>query len=78
MNGKLQQIIQSLVPFLIMGIAIAMLIGLFIMFSYVLIWGIFIGGVLWFAALIKDYLFPPPPEEKHEGRVIEHKDHDKK
>lgn len=70
----IKKILESLVPFLIAGIAIALCIGLLFMFFSVAIWGVIIGGVLWLAALAKQYLFPSPTEKKEEGRVIEHDD----
>lgn len=78
MNHKLQQMLQTLVPFLVIGVIVAMCIGLLIMFSYALLWGLVIGGVLWIASLIKTMLFPsPPPPRQNEGRIIEHNDRNK-
>ncbi|KTC76801.1 hypothetical protein [Legionella brunensis] len=76
MNEKFERLIQQLVPFLIAGIAIALVIGLFIMFSYVLIWGLVIGGVLWLVYFVKSLLFPGQKSETTKGRVIEHNDKD--
>lgn len=46
MNDKFSpgKIFENLVPFLIAGVAIALFFGLLFMFSYVLIWGLIIGG----------------------------------
>ncbi|MDR3442822.1 MAG: hypothetical protein P4L65_07370 [Legionella sp.] len=81
MSNKFQvpKIIESIVPFIIAGIAIALFIGLLFMFSYVVIWGLMIGGVLWLVAVIKQFLFPstvakPESMKKTKGRVIEHDD----
>jgi hypothetical protein len=73
------KIFENLVPFLIAGVAIALFFGLLFMFSYVLIWGIMIGGILWIVMTIKQFLFPSTPpktESIHttEGRIIEHDD----
>ncbi|MDX1837863.1 hypothetical protein DIZ81_08840 [Legionella taurinensis] len=78
MNDNIKRIIESIVPFLVIGVAVSLLIGLFIMFSYVLVWGLFIGGLLWVATLIKNALFPPPKvkQDTPQGRIIEHKDQD--
>ncbi|MCE3045235.1 MULTISPECIES: hypothetical protein [Legionella] len=76
MNDKIQQLFQTLIPFLLLGIAISLLVGLFIMFSYVLVWGILIGGTLWIFATIKRLIFPSKNVAKTSGRIIEHKDHD--
>ena len=71
MNNKIQQIFEQLVPFVVLGVSIALIIGLFIMLSYVLFWGILFGTGIWVAVKIKNYLFPSPlPKQK--GRIIEH------
>lgn len=64
MNGKLERLLGNLIPFMIIGIAIALMIGLFIMFSYVLMWGLLIGGVLWVIYSIKNLLFPQEKRSK--------------
>ncbi|MGC1182937.1 hypothetical protein [Legionella sp.] len=80
MNTKLQpsKIFETLVPFIIAGIAIALFIGLLFMFSYVVIWGLMIGGVLWLLSLVKGLLFPNSKNsvitKKAPGRIIEHDD----
>jgi uncharacterized protein YneF (UPF0154 family) len=68
----IKKILESLVPFLVAGIAIALCVGLLIMFFTVAIWGIVLGGILWCAMLVKQYLFPTPPVNQEEGRIIEH------
>ncbi|STX30018.1 Uncharacterised protein [Legionella beliardensis] len=72
MNNRLNYFFQTLIPFLIIGIAIAMLVGLLIMFSYILVWGILIGGILWLASIVKNFLFPKRVISKTDGRIIEH------
>jgi hypothetical protein len=74
MNDKLQKIIENLLPFVIVGIAIALFIGLLFMFFYIAVWGLIIGGVLWLTTLVKQYFFPNNAPKKEEGRVIEHDD----
>lgn len=81
MSNKFQvpKIMESIVPFIIAGIAIALFIGILFMFSYVVIWGLMIGGILWLVAVIKEFLFPstvtkPESMKKTKGRVIEHDD----
>ncbi len=73
MNNKLSKIIEQLIPFIILGVAIALVIGLFIMLSYALIWGLCLGAFIWGVVMIKNYFFPTPSLKK-EGRVIEHDD----
>lgn len=73
------KIFENLVPFLIAGVAIALFFGLLFMFSYVLVWGLIIGGILWVITAIKQYLFPNNSTKtevinKNQGRIIEHED----
>ena len=70
MDNKLQTFFEQLIPFIILGIAIALVVGLFIMLSYVLVWGLIIGGVIWLVAMIKNYFYKAKTSDK--GRVIEH------
>ena len=81
MNDKspFVKIFENLAPFIIAGVVIALLIGLLFMFSYVLVWGIIIGAVLWVVTAIKQYLFPSSSTKteafkKSSGRIIEHDD----
>lgn len=66
-----------MVPFLVAGVAIALCIGLLFMFFSVAIWGLLIGGILWLAALAKQYFFPSTPASQDDGRIIEHDDRNK-
>ncbi|HRD68822.1 MAG: hypothetical protein Q8M40_04195 [Legionella sp.] len=70
----IKKILESLIPFLVVGVAIALCIGLLFMFFSVAVWGLLIGGVLWLGALAKQYLFPGTQavEKKSNGRIIEH------
>lgn len=74
MNNKIAEIFETLIPFMVMGVAIALFFGLLFMFSYVLVWGFIIGGVLWLVTVAKQFLFPKTTAKKDEGRIIEHDD----
>lgn len=81
MNDKFQlaKFFESLVPYIIAGIAISLFLGLLVVFSYAVVWGVLIGGVLWLAASVKRFLFPSKTDKtelikKNEGRIIEHDD----
>jgi hypothetical protein len=74
MNDKLRKIFENLIPFILVGIAIALFIGLLLMFFYIAVWGLIIGGVLWLGTLAKQYLFPDKSFKKEKSRVIEHED----
>lgn len=70
----IKKIFESLMPFMLAGVGIALAIGLLMMFFSVAIWGLLIGGILWLGALAKQYLFPATTAPKEEGRIIEHDD----
>jgi len=72
MNNKFKQMLEQLPTFIVLGIAIAIIIGLFIMLSYVLVWGLLLGAIIWLVVMIKNYFFPPTSQDKHTGRIIEH------
>lgn len=76
MNNKLQKYFENLIPFLILGIFIAISISLLFVFSYILVWGLLIGGVIWVVMTTLQFFFKkdktPPPKKK--GRIIEHDD----
>ena len=59
------------------GIGVALSIGLLMMFFYVLIWGAIIGGIFWLIYVIKNYFFSHKSAPAKSGRIIEHNDHDK-
>ena len=77
MNDKLPrmfgQALITLVPYIMLGVAIACIIGLFILSYYLLLWGLIIGATLWVFALLKRYLFSEKQAiKKHKGRIIDH------
>lgn len=81
MNLKIRRIFAQLLPFIILGISLAITIGLFIMFSYVLLWGILIGCGIWLIVLLRNLfitkkqpLTNKPKTSKGKGRIIEHDD----
>lgn len=76
--NRFQKIIEQITPFLLLGIGIAFAIGMLILFFYVLVWGILIGGIIWLAYFIKNYFFPAnKPKTRTKGRIIEHDDNDR-
>jgi hypothetical protein len=78
MPPSIKQFLQQLPPFILIGISIALAVGIFIVFSYVLIWGILIGAILWGANLLVEYLkskniIPNNNKKKpSQGRIIDH------
>ena len=76
MKNNVKKIVDLIIPCLIIGFALALFIGLFIMLSYVFLWGIVIGAIIWIGLTIKSYFSPAPTSNKKNGRIIEHKDKD--
>lgn len=72
MDRRLHHIITQIVPFLTIGVSIALIIGIFIFLSYVLVWGIALGLILWLIVTIKNYFFPGASQKPLQGRIIEH------
>lgn len=77
---KKNTLLESLIPFLILGISVVVFIAVMVLLSYVLIWGLVIGAVLWSIFFIKEKLFPSSqqanaPQQK--GRVIDYDEIDK-
>ena len=57
---------------MMLGFGIAFSIALILMFFYVLIWGVIIGGIIWVGFVIKNALFPKKDKPARKGRIIEH------
>lgn len=81
MNRTFKSLFQQIPPFLVAGISIALVIGIFIIFSYILVWGLVIGAVLFGANYLFKYfrsLTAEPIGKKtyhqSKGRIIEHDD----
>ena len=72
MKNTLKQMIHTFIPFIMLGVMAALCVGLVLMFSSILIWGVFIGGILWVVAMAKNFLFPEKKTNRPDGRIIEH------
>ncbi len=62
---------QQLPAFIVFGIALALLMGLFVVFAYVIFWGIVLGAVLWVCVLIASY-FQKTDTPSKKGRIIDY------
>jgi hypothetical protein len=71
MNDKLARLFQQLIPYLMLGIIIACTIGLFILFYYIVLWGLVIGFFIWLITTIKRYFFSKHVDKSSTGRVID-------
>lgn len=77
MNDRLPrsfgQLFLKLGPCILIGIAIAFAICLIIFFYYVVLWGIFLGVMIWVVNFIKRHLFSHKPNDTNEtGRIIDY------
>ena len=75
MTNPVSRFLNRLAPFVGFGVAIAVFIGLILLMSYFLIWGLFIGLVLYAGAAIRQKFFPPetpptPTKEQPTGRLF--------
>lgn len=64
--------LSSLLPFIFLGIGIALCVIMLILLAYVVVWGLLIAIVLWLAFIIKNKFFPAKPRKR--GITIDHKD----
>jgi hypothetical protein len=74
MNLKFQELFDQAIPYLIAGVGIALLVGLFILFSHLIFWGVIIGLLLWASVWLRQAFFST---KNTKGSIIEHDD-DKK
>lgn len=72
MQINLQRNLEEIIPLLIIGIGIALCIGLLLVLSYVLMWGLVIGALLWLGVRIKNAW----RMHKSQSCIIEHKSRD--
>lgn len=72
------KLIESVTPFMIVGFAIATMIGLLLIIANVVIWGLVIGGGLWALFALKylacKYFLNKQCQGKGKGIIIEHND----
>ena len=76
MLEKIQEIVDKFIPYLMLGIGIAMLIGLLILLAHMVIAGLIIGTLLFIIQAIRERFFSGRRSKVHldeEGhRIIEH------
>jgi hypothetical protein len=77
MPQSLKHFFKQLPPFILIGISIALAIAIFIVFSYVLLWGLVIGAMLWGITTLMQYfrgLSSTNAIKPSKGRVIDHEE----
>jgi Na+/H+ antiporter NhaC len=72
MPSLFQRFAQQLPAFLFLGMAIALMFGLFVVFIYLLFWGAILGVLLWAGMSLKQYFFPQKQTSKQKNRIIDH------
>jgi hypothetical protein len=78
MAQPLKHLFQQLPPFILFGVSIALAVGVFVVFSYVLMWGLLIGAGLWGINLLVQYCrtimsqTQKTKTTRSTGRVIDH------
>lgn len=73
MQINIQRTLEEILPWLLIGVGIALFIGLMMVLSYVFLWGLIIGALLWLGVKIKTSW----GKNKSHGSVIEHSSHEK-
>jgi len=77
MKFNANRFIDKIAPFIVIGVSIAVLAALLIVFFYVLLWGLLIGTILYIFVVIKNKFFRKKTKlvhSKRKGRIIEHDD----
>ncbi len=69
--------LEAFMPYLIIGFAIALMVGLFFIIANVLIWGLLIAGILWLGVTLRQLILAKfghlsKKKSKHKGIIIEH------
>lgn len=65
-----RKLTQQLPAFVLLGIALALFIGLFVVFAYVVFWGMLIGLILWLGVAVSSYFQKPKAHRK--GQIIDY------
>lgn len=71
MNKKISEgkFVEAILPYLILGISIAVAVSLIVIFFYLFMWGVIIGFVLWAIMVIKEKFFPTA-DKNHSHKVL--------
>jgi hypothetical protein len=72
-----KEFLQKFIPFLSLGVVLVFMFIAMVFISHLLIWGVLIGGLLFFANFIKQLITghteePVTEPSAHQGRIIEH------
>lgn len=75
----MRSILQRIIPFIFLGVAIVALVAGLILFSYLLIFGAIVGVVLFVLSWAKEKFFPSKQittykEKPKQGRTFDHEE----
>jgi hypothetical protein len=62
--------IETIMPYLVFGISIAVVVSLIVLFFYLFMWGVIIGLVLWAIMALKEKIFPSSQEKDVSHKVL--------
>lgn len=62
--------IETIIPYLVFGISIAVVVSLIVLFFYLFMWGVIIGLVLWAIMAVKEKIFPSPKSQNTSHKVL--------
>lgn len=75
MKNTVEKVLEKFAPFAAIGIAIVLVISVLIIFSYIFLWGLIVGALVWVAAIVKRYFSTKntnPKVVKSKSKIIEH------
>ncbi len=77
---NIEQVINRIAPFFVIGIGVAFIVFMIFVLSYVVFWGAIIGALLYIGFYIKETFFAsksifPQKKTKHRPRIYEHDDY---
>ena len=74
MKINIQKTLDEILPWLIIGLGVSLFIGLLMVLSYVFIWGLVIGALLWVGFRVKLAW----SKQNSQSSTIEHKSREEK
>ena len=76
MNQKFRQFAEQFIPYIILGVSIALILAVMFVLINFFFWGILIGAACYAIAQVKNYFFPTAHSSSSKGRLIEYDDID--
>ncbi len=70
----MNKILARIMPFFFLGIFVVLFIVGIVIFSYLLLAGAVVGGILFLVVWLRDKFYPVKKQLKHQGRTFDHED----